>query len=78
MIMKLKNQRPGPKGAVEPVKKKELDWNCSTNNSGSDDVSVNTHRTFKNNNLGIMAINKHEKTAKKDSGITSNDELSLS
>jgi hypothetical protein len=22
MIMKLKNQRPGPKGAVEPVKKK--------------------------------------------------------
>jgi hypothetical protein len=24
MIMKLKNQRPGPKGAVEPVKKKAI------------------------------------------------------
>jgi hypothetical protein len=24
MIMTLKNQRPGPKGAVEPVKKKNI------------------------------------------------------
>jgi hypothetical protein len=30
MIMKLKKQRPAPKGAIEPVKKKEKKYTAKT------------------------------------------------
>jgi hypothetical protein len=37
MIMKLKNQRPRPKGAVEPVKK-----HMNRDQLGNDDINVKT------------------------------------
>jgi hypothetical protein len=46
MIMKLKRQRPGPKGAVESVKKKQgscetsVDINCTSRHLISEDSTV--------------------------------------
>jgi hypothetical protein len=61
MIMKLRNQRPGPKGAVEPVKKKKNKW-VKINNlrfviiSNLEWVRPNSVRSLALDNFGQLVL----------------------